>query len=1021
MAQYIPYIQDQAPEPVLYQPDWGMIGTALQKKDYQYQQGINQLRQGYGSILNAPLSNSENIPVRDQYVKQAQESLKKISGADLSLPENVQAAQNIFEPFWNDPFIVKDANYTQWYQSQQQKLASWRDSQDPKVRSMYSPVMEQYLNQGLNKLQTAKRTPEGFSRIERREAIPFTNVQEWLQDRAKDQGLKIDWTDVSPDGAYLIDTTNGQKTQKKFSSWAEGMMGDNFNEQFKIEGRVRAENVENYIKSQPANAGLPPEQIRAKVADYVITNLKNGYEQRVGKIDSQISSIDNLLKSYPANISDPAQAQKAQQLLDERRQLASLKDSVSSEYGGIEDPNSPLYKQTIQSVLQDPTNYFGTLSKQSTINNWATARAEVESRTIKENSSFFKAQDIKEKYDNLNFQKQKEADLKDYRDKLLSIKGAGGLRGAGGTGAGGGGKMSFTLDNDGNVVPVFGPATEGEQLSTGARVKGLGSTDITTTPSAYDVFMNYQGALLGTAHDKTFNPESGAIRFLTNAGLSDDDVMQISSGLKRQLTDGENFSWNPKEVTALDKLAKSQGFSKYWKDSKVSNIQQGILNYAKDYVKQKHDNNIDFTDDDTKVLQNYLEAKQANDMFVANEDDRQNLIKNSILTDPKTYGKITVDRDGKKDLIQQSDVQKFFKDNGIKVIDKWSVSSDPEEKVSLKDLSRAFMQGKVKFSTAKLADMVEQRATIDGTTYAILGNVEGIKSRFGSSEDFSNLYMKANTTVVPHLKYFENKTARMGTVWGLNLDDYNKDPQGFQIVEEALLPSNQLNIYAQDKNGNQTVVDNDTRNAIKMLLGSRENIKKYLGNADYYTQGVNGNPTLSFNIKELSSSDKNNIGGVDLNKLNTDVYKIEISPEAKGPNLRNLPQNSGNYVYQKLLQGESMHSDDMLNSYGISYDIVPNNNTNPTGGSVTFKYNLRTNKLNPTTGQMEIATVPMQERKVFSFEDVTPDQVVGMIHSNIVQLMMVNQQASKQYEQHQKSSNAPSFNLQAELNKLGIK
>ena len=96
MAQYLPYIPETLPEPALYKPDFNFYDKMLQRKQSLFEQGASKVKSAYSSVLNAQLSNKNNIPLRDQYIKDAQEKLVKLSSSDLSLMENVNAAEGIW-------------------------------------------------------------------------------------------------------------------------------------------------------------------------------------------------------------------------------------------------------------------------------------------------------------------------------------------------------------------------------------------------------------------------------------------------------------------------------------------------------------------------------------------------------------------------------------------------------------------------------------------------------------------------------------------------------------------------------------------------------------------------------------------------------------------------------------------------------------------------------------------------------------------------------------------------------------
>jgi hypothetical protein len=633
---------------VLYQPDWGMIGNALQRKDYQFQQGIGQARQAYNSVLNAPLSDPSNVTVRDQYVKDAKEKLKEFASADFSLPENVQAAESVFAPFWQDQFILKDQATTTWYQTQKQKLAGWRDSTEPKVRGMYSPVLEQYLNNGLNKLQTAGRNAEQYAKVQRREAIPFTNIQDYLQDMAgkeKDK-LEIKWD--SPEGPYLVSAINGEKSLKKFSTWAEGMLSNNFDEQFKITGQVQTENIENAVRR--SNPNLTDAQVNTMVAQEVVGSLDKGRKQRINTLDSQLNEITSSLMSYPADVPED-QKPKFDQLLNQRDELVKLKSSVSKEYEEFNKAGGDKEKIT-QNFINNPSaasSYFSTLAKQGAINNWAAARSAVQGQEMRSNESYFKTIDY-------NFKVKQEENKVNYQNRFLELKAQGKMKGS-----------TLKYDEQGNPI-IETSGLEGEDAATGGRFTGLGQ-NILESKDAAEVYNNHNAFLNSVGHQQLFST-NGTLAVTKNLGLDDEDIMQISSGLKRQLEQGNDFQWRPEEVLAVNKLSKADGFKSYWKDTKVENVREGLLAYTKKYFNDKLTNKQDLSPEDYAVIKSYYIGNAAFDELNANESKRKELLKSYLNTNPKGLENILIEKDGKKDIVQKSDIVKSFKENGIEILDK---------------------------------------------------------------------------------------------------------------------------------------------------------------------------------------------------------------------------------------------------------------------------------------------------------------------------------------------------------------
>ena len=108
MATYLQGVTDVIQPFQPFTPNFDFYNQALQLKHEQYQQGYKQLSGLYSTILNSPLTKDENINRRDQFFKDTDKEIKKISGLDLSLPQNVQAASQVFKPFYEDKHMMTD-------------------------------------------------------------------------------------------------------------------------------------------------------------------------------------------------------------------------------------------------------------------------------------------------------------------------------------------------------------------------------------------------------------------------------------------------------------------------------------------------------------------------------------------------------------------------------------------------------------------------------------------------------------------------------------------------------------------------------------------------------------------------------------------------------------------------------------------------------------------------------------------------------------------------------------------------
>jgi hypothetical protein len=143
MATYLPGVTDIFPEFQPFTPNFDFYNQALQIKHAQYQQGYKKLSGLYNTLLNSPMTRDENIDRREKYFKDIEGEIKKISGLDLSLPQNVSAAGEIFKPFYEDRNIVKDMVWTKQFNNQLSTAQSYSNSGDKELRAKYPVVINE--------------------------------------------------------------------------------------------------------------------------------------------------------------------------------------------------------------------------------------------------------------------------------------------------------------------------------------------------------------------------------------------------------------------------------------------------------------------------------------------------------------------------------------------------------------------------------------------------------------------------------------------------------------------------------------------------------------------------------------------------------------------------------------------------------------------------------------------------------------------------------------------------------------
>jgi len=137
MATYIPGIQDYIPQIQPFKPDFNFFQSALEQKQQQYQAGYNKISAMYGQLLNSELLRDANKERRDALFTQIDSDIKRLSGVDLSLQENVREASKLFQPLISNDFFRKDVAFTKQYYAQLKRAEGLNTNPNPKSDERY--------------------------------------------------------------------------------------------------------------------------------------------------------------------------------------------------------------------------------------------------------------------------------------------------------------------------------------------------------------------------------------------------------------------------------------------------------------------------------------------------------------------------------------------------------------------------------------------------------------------------------------------------------------------------------------------------------------------------------------------------------------------------------------------------------------------------------------------------------------------------------------------------------------------
>ena len=430
MATFIKGMTDQFGPMQLYRPDYQFLTQVYGTKQAQYDRGFDMVRSLYNSVLNSSLTNGDNQTFRQEAFKKLQGALKSVSNVDLSNQTNVMRAQGLIDPISQDQDLAYDMAVTKFHQSQKQKMEQYKNSTDPKMRAMYNDFSKIDIQFAEEDLRNAKRGDGSLQKVQPREFVPFEDTMEYLRKAAKEQGLEI--SQSGPDGkGYIIKRVNGAGVAPIFSEWAKSTMGNRFDRQFQVMGRVAAESS---IRQEMSNSGISREAAIQNISQKLLTTLNEKVSTEGIDADGEIKKLDSSIelyeKKYPNGFppSEPQIKENYQKLLEQREQRKNTLENSKSDVAKMQQEGPQYVAGNLYSIF---TNEARERTAQSFGNSFATAKQSIEYRpdttwATKANIASREkvaAANLNFKYKDLDFRERKLATETEL--KLMGLKGKG--------------------------------------------------------------------------------------------------------------------------------------------------------------------------------------------------------------------------------------------------------------------------------------------------------------------------------------------------------------------------------------------------------------------------------------------------------------------------------------------------------------------------------------------------------------------------------------------------------------------
>lgn len=259
MATYLPGVTDYLPQIQPFQPDYNFLSNVLQTKQSQYDAAHKQLSSVYGTLLNSPMLRDQNIQRREEFFKAVDQDIQRMSGMDLSLQQNQDAAMQVFKGFYEDQNMVKDMVWTKNYMNEVKRADAFKDCVDPKKCG------GQWWEGGMKALNYKAQE---FKMASDQEALNFQNVSfvpgQNMTDEAiklaKESGFNVKFDEIK--GDWIVTTKNGTRMIQPLAEFYMSKFGSDpkYMEYYKTQAYVKrkdwvSQNMTNFADENEANLG----------------------------------------------------------------------------------------------------------------------------------------------------------------------------------------------------------------------------------------------------------------------------------------------------------------------------------------------------------------------------------------------------------------------------------------------------------------------------------------------------------------------------------------------------------------------------------------------------------------------------------------------------------------------------------------------------------------------------------------------------------------------------------------------
>lgn len=862
MATFLPGITDTNLDPVLFTPDYSFLRYNLQKKSAQYEQGLKSVSSAYGA-LKKEMSDPVNVERRDSYLKAAESELQKIASADLSLQQNVNAANAIFDPIATDPAIAYDSYHTGRIKKEMAQMESWAASDDMETRKKFNAQVYNWLKRDLDSLKNGNGDINNY-KVQGRKAWAYVDPLEIVNKMAKDMGFKVENDELGH--PYVITTIDGKTNRESYEQFAQTVLQSNpvYQQQKAILSEAQVEDDYERAMADPKNAGLTREQVFATYSSQKYDRDKERETEYLKALDDRLNTKTAQYKAFlnqnSAEIDANPQGEKAQMASQMGQSLLQYKSNLDKKAAdfqnlyGTDETSAEKKKQFLKKFVENPKAYYASQIEAEDVVKFANLRSSFGTRSIKADQGYLGMltaanRSLNTLINAADKQFDNEMDIAELglKEAALALKGKA--------------KDGSTKKN-----------ADGTDKQADVELIGTSSTQVNVTQKLNQLQERFE---MNKAKAKaSLTSTYGALYLLEKMGVNSSDVSLVRGYISRSFDD-PNTKVSKEEGDALNR-AYATMFT--WAKSS-SNPDKELVDILRAQAQPgKTVKDLDFTTYLKMAAKTYVPKEQSEYQAMRNianyensmaQVDRLNKVINKgvevvveQIKNDKSFANLLVEDKGKKRLVNADDIYKSLPSKGWKEDINWSI--DPQVTLSdseKRDIANGIFEGRISVKhRGKMmsgGDNPGKMFTTDGTFIEYGGRTLYLTNNFSAipftSEELQKGLKKVNERVpIPMLESDQAGVMVTGSSAFIIRNQAKED-----IRVKLTTPTQEnSNILMSDGSGRldgYTDASPAEQEMVRNAMASKENVEQVML---YTNSPLNGGSQLVEVVMKTISGDK---------------------------------------------------------------------------------------------------------------------------------------------------------------------